>query len=93
MNRTFLPIPPDPASSKYNANPQKWMVDAFKWMSQVKLLIEADSNVNTLPITPFSVGTYTAVNTITGTDATSNFVATLVSAMQKKGLTATRSAT
>jgi len=57
-------------------------------MAQVKHRLETDSVVNTQPIAPFVVGTYTAVNTVTGTDALSNFVATIVSAMQSQGITA-----
>lgn len=85
MNRTVLPNPPNP-SGYPNAN--AWMMAVFNWMCQVKLKIEADSNVNTSPIAPYVVGTYTATNTITGTDATSNFVATLVAGMQAQGITA-----
>jgi hypothetical protein len=85
MNRTTLPAPPDPA--KYQSV-QDWMRAAHRWMVDAKARIEQDSTVNTVPMAPFVVSTYTAVNTITGTDATSNVVATLLMAMQQKGLTA-----
>jgi hypothetical protein len=85
MNRTVLPNPPNPSAFPKTDD---WMRAVFNWMSQVKLKIEADSNVNTSPIAPYVLGTYTATNTITGTDATSNFVATLVAGMQAQGITA-----
>ena len=88
MNRTVLPKPPDP--DRY-LNPREWQKATFQWMSAVKARIETDSTANTSPIAPFVVGTYTAVSTITGTDAASNFVATLVTAMQAQGITASHS--
>lgn len=88
MNRTFLPNPPNPASFP---TVTAWQTAAFLWMSQIKSKIEADSTVNSSPIAPFVVGTYTAVQTVTGTDALSNFVATLLKAMQAKGITAPNS--
>lgn len=92
MNRTQLPQPPDPASSLFLGNPGAWQRAAYAWMQQVKERIETDSEVNIRPMTPFVVTTYTAVNTMTGTDALSNVVATLIKAMESKGLTASRSA-
>jgi hypothetical protein len=89
MNRTQLPAPPNPSS--YGANTQQWQQAVYQWMSQVKSRIETDSMVNTAPIAPFVVSSYTYVNTMTGTDALSNFVATLVEAMQTKGITAPNS--
>lgn len=62
-------------------------------MLGVKQRVETDSAANVRPVSPFVVGTYTAVNTMTGTDALSNFVATFITAMQAKGITATRDAT
>lgn len=93
MNRTTLPTPPDPSAAMFSGNPQAWQKAAHLWMLQVKERIETDSEVNVRPIAPFVISTYTAVNTLAGTDATSNFVATIVTAMQAKGLSATRSAT
>lgn len=85
MNRTQLPAPPDPRRyTDFTA----WQRDAYDWMTRVKSRIETDSNVNTAPIGPLVVGTYTATRTVTGTDAISNFVATLVSDMNAKGLSA-----
>lgn len=66
----------------------QWQLATWRWMTQVKSRIEADSIVNTSPIAPFVTGTYTAVNTVTGTDALSNFVATLVTGLQQQGITA-----
>jgi hypothetical protein len=86
MNRTQLPLPPDPSEAAYSGNPQAWQRAAYQWMQQAKLRLETDSTVNVRPVTPFQLGTYTATNTLTGTDATSNFVATLVAAMTTKGL-------
>ena len=88
MNRTQLPEPPNPASTTYSGNPSSWMSAAYAWMQQVKGRIETDSSVNVRPVTPFTLGTYTATYTLTGTDATSNYVATLVAAMTTKGLVA-----
>ena len=80
-------MPPDPSAATYAGNPTEWQRAAFRWMQDVKGRIETDSAVNVRPIGPIAVATYTAVATVTGTDALSNFVATLVSAMQQKGLT------
>ena len=88
MNRTRLPNPPDP--TRYT-NPMDWQKAMFGWAQEVKGRIETDSTVNTAPIAPFVVGTYTATNTIVGTDAVSNFVATLVTGMQTQGITAPNS--
>jgi hypothetical protein len=85
MNRTTLPAPPNPDA--YN-DAMAWARAAYRWMLDSKQRIETDSTVNGQPIAPFVLGTYTAVNTITGTDATSNFVATLLAAMQQKGTAA-----
>lgn len=85
MNRTTLPNPPSPQS---NTTQSQWMQAVYQWMCAVKAQIETDSTVNTAPVAPFLVGTYTAVNTVTGTDALSNFVATLVTGMQAQGITA-----
>lgn len=85
MNRTQLPMPPNPASFSSSA---AWQQAAYQWMAQIKGRLETDSAVNTSPIGPFLVDTYTAIQTVTGTDGLSNFVATLVTAMQKQGITA-----
>lgn len=85
MIRTRLPDPPNPATY---VNVIDWQRHMFEWARKVKGLIETDSTVNTQPIGPFVVDAYTAVSTITGTDDTSNFVATLVTAMNQKGITA-----
>ena len=87
MNRTTLPAPPDPSSTVYANNPMAWMKAMYSWAAQVKSKVEIDSNANTTPIGPFVVGTYTQVSTVTGTDALSNFVATLVTGMNGKGIT------
>ena len=83
MNRTVLPIPPNPGP-----NASDYDLAVYRWMAQVKHRLETDSVANTQPIAPFVVGTFTAVNTVTGTDALSNFVATIVNAMQLQGITA-----
>lgn len=88
MNLTRLSNPPHPASF---ASQSAWTLAVYQWMSDTKAQIEGDSTVNTQPIAPFVVSTYTAVNTMTGTDALSNFVATLVTAMQQAGITSPRS--
>jgi hypothetical protein len=88
MNRTILPIPPKPADF---SKPGDWMDAAYQWMLNAKTRIETDSTVNIAPVAPFLVGTYTAVSTVTGTDALSNFVATFVAALQAKGLSAPNS--
>lgn len=93
MNRTMLPAAPNPSDPMYSGNPVSWQRAAYQWMQVVRERIETDSEVNVRPMAPFVVSTYTAVNTMTGTDALSNVVATLISAMQAKGLTATRSST
>lgn len=84
MNRTNLPAPPNPANMANDA----WAVAMFQWAQKVKQQVETDSAVNVLPAGPLVVSTYTAVSTVTGTDALSNFVATMVTLFQQKGLTA-----
>jgi hypothetical protein len=95
MNRTTLPAPPDPNSVAYSGNPNAWQTAMFQWASQVKQRVETDSAVNVRPISPFVLGTFTAVNTLSpaGTDATGNFLATMVTAMIAKGLVSTRNVT
>lgn len=88
MNRSQLPAPPNPDNSAYAGNVIAWQRAVYNWMAQVKGRLETDSQANTTPIGPFVVGTYTAVSTITGTDDASNFIATLVTAMNQKGITA-----
>ena len=88
MNRTYLAIPPNPAGYPTIG---AWQQAAYQWMLSVKGRIEADSAVNSAPIAPYVVATYTPTSTITGTDATSNFVATLVAGMQSQGITAPNS--
>lgn len=84
MNRTQLPAPPDPAN--FPGDPSRWQRAAYQWMQQVKGRIETDSNVNTAPVGPFTVGTFTYTTSVNGTDLSSNFVATLVTALLAKGL-------
>jgi hypothetical protein len=84
VNRTVLGIPPNPASYSTVA---AWQNATYQWMQNTKQRIETDSNVNTTPVGPLVVGTYTAVSTVTGTDALSNFVATMITYMQQQGIT------
>ena len=84
MNRTVLPIPPNPQQF---TDLGLWALAVYAWMNQVKSRIEGDSAANVGPVGPFVVGAYTATNTIVGTDATSNFVASFVKALQTKGIT------
>ena len=87
MNRTILPLPPDPAN---HTSWQSYAAAQFKWAQQMKSRIETDSTVNTAPVAPFvtSLGTMTAVNTLTATDATSALLVTLINAMTQQGITA-----
>ena len=85
LQRTQLPTPPNPNSSQYSSNIQQWVTDAYTWMSQVQQRLQQDSTVNTAPIGSFQVVSYTATSTMTGTDALSNTVATLISKMQQGG--------
>ena len=84
MNRTQLSAPPHPASC---ASVQSWQLAVHQTLLQWKQRIETDSTVNTTPVGPFVVGTYTPLSTITGTDDASNFLATLVNGMQAQGIT------
>lgn len=92
MNRTILPNPPDPNSPVYQGN-DKWQGDMYRWALASKARIETDSAVNVRPVSPFVVSTYTAVHTMTGTDALSNFLATFITALQANGLSSTRNVT
>lgn len=93
MNRTIISSPPDPNSSRYSSSPDQWQAAMYRWALDVKSRIETDSGVNVRPVAPFTVASYTAVNTLTGSDDTSNFLATLVTALQGKGITATKETT
>lgn len=93
MNRTVLPNPPDPNSVAYSGNPDRWATALFQWAKEMKSRIETDSAVNVRPVSPFVVSTYTAINTMTGTDNLSNFLATFITALQVKGLSSTRNVT
>lgn len=85
MRRTALPPPPNPSSPMYAGKQLAWARDAYAWMQKVKAAVDADSAVNTRPTGQFLVTTYTAVNTMTGTDALSNLVATLINDMMAGG--------
>lgn len=93
MNRTVLSAPPNPDAQPYSGNPAAWQKAMYEWALETKKRVETDSGVNVRPVSPFVVSTYTAVNTMTGTDDLSNFVATFITALQAKGLTASRDAT
>lgn len=84
MNRTILQAPPNP--SDYPTL-QAWQSAVHQTLLNWKQRIETDSTVNATPVGPVVVGAYTPTSTITGTDAVSNFVATLVNGMQQQGLT------
>ena len=85
MNRTQLLRAPNPADY---SSVMAWQKAVYEWMDYAKGRIESDSNVNTTPVGPLVVSTYTQTATITGTDALSNFVATLVTMLNQKGITA-----
>lgn len=95
LNRTILADPPDPNATTFASNPDKWALAMFQWAKSVKSRIETDSAVNVRPVSPFVIGTFTAVNTLApdGTDTTGNFLATMVTAMIQKGLVSTRNVT
>jgi hypothetical protein len=88
MNRTILSAPPDPNAPRFAGSPDQWQSAMYQWALDVKKRVETDSAANIQPVAPFVVGTYTSTNTLVGTDATSNFLATLVTALQVKGITA-----
>lgn len=87
LRRVQLPGPPDPRIPAYKGNFLAWQKAVYDWMLQSKGQIEGASEVNTRPIGPLVIATYTMITTITGTDDLSNFVATLVALMQGKGYT------
>jgi hypothetical protein len=84
LNRTQLQTPPHPASYP---STQSWQMAMYQTMLNWKQRIETDSTVNTTPVGPVVIGTFTPTTTITGTDEVSNFVATLVNGMQQQGIT------
>lgn len=85
MRRTQLNVPPNPSAAAYSGNPQAWQAAAYQWMLQVKQAVEGASEVNTRPVGQILVSTYTVVNTMTGTDALSNVVATLINDLTNGG--------
>ena len=91
MKRVVLPAPPDPMASQFAGSPLLWQRMAYQWMQQTKQLLDDANRVNGSPMgQAFVVGSFTTNTTIsgssTGTDV-SNFVSSLVTAMQAKGLT------
>lgn len=91
MKQLTLPVPPNPDDAAYVNSPLAFSRAQFQWATEVRGVLQQQSRVNHAPMgQAFSVGTYTTTTavsgTTTGTDL-SNFVSTLVHAMQSKGLT------
>lgn len=84
MNRTQLQTPPHPATYP---SVQAWQMAVYQCLLAWKQRIETDSNANGTPVGPLVVSGYTALNTLSGTDDTSNFLATMVTLMQQQGIT------
>lgn len=81
----ILTIPQPP-----NANDPNFNQVAVQWMAQVKSAIEGASRINDTPLgQQFVVGSFTTNTTIAGTSTgtdVSNFLSSLITAMQAKGL-------
>lgn len=90
MKIVRLPVPPNPDDRQYLNNPQGWARAAFGWMNDVKGKIEAQSLQNDTPLNQnFAVSSYTTNTSLSGTSTgtdVSNFVCSIVAAMQKKGI-------
>jgi len=90
MRRLTLPNPPDPNQPSFRTNPQAYSRALYDWARQVKQLTEQAHNSVATPcgqqIQVSSFTTNTVVSgTTTGTDLT-NFVCSLVQALQNKGI-------
>ena len=83
MNILTLPQPP-------GANDPDFNMKVVMWMSQVKSVLELHSRINDTPLgQQFQVGSFTTNTSINGTSTladVANYVASLITAMQAKGL-------
>lgn len=90
MKPVVLPTPPNPDDQAYKNSPLAFNRAQYTWMSEVKGLLESASTVNNRPMAQqFAVGSFTTNTTISGTSTgtdVSNFISSLVTAMEAKGL-------
>lgn len=91
MKKITLPIPPNPDDQQYRGNSVAYNRAAFSWMNDVKGKLEQASQQNDTPIDQsFAVSSFSTNTSLSGTSTgtdLSNFVCSLIAAMQKKGLT------
>lgn len=86
MRRIVLPQPPNPSGMKMG----DWQQATYRWMNQVKGVLEDASRTNDAPLGQAFLATNFTTNTVitgtsTGTDV-SNFLASLIAAMTARGL-------
>lgn len=87
MKQILIPLPPNPDDGQYKGQPLAFNRAMFRWANETKGRIEQASHFNDIPMDqPFTLGSYTLTTSLTGTDTTSNFLASLVAAMTRKGL-------
>jgi hypothetical protein len=93
MKRVVLPTPPDPAF--YPNNPLAWQRAVHEWMNQTKFALEQASQINDTPLDQaFQVsGSYAITTAISGTSTgtqITEFLCSLVAAMNRKGITSSK---
>jgi len=90
MKRVVLPQPPNPDEPAYKSNPLLLARANYQWMCRAKGALEDNSRLNDRPMgQQFAVGSFTTNTTISGTSTgtdVANFIASLVTAMEAKGL-------
>lgn len=90
MKQLTLNEPPNPSDMRYVNNVLAYNRAMFDWASRVKQKLEQASRVNDTPLGQnFVLGTFTTLGTLTGTDATSNVLCTLIQAMLDRGILTT----
>lgn len=90
MRRVVIPTPPNPDDPVYKNNTDAFARAQYKWMTQVKGVLEDASSINERPMgQQFQVGAFTTNTTISGTSTgtdVANFISSLITAMEAHGL-------
>lgn len=93
MKLTALADPPNPAD--YRNKEDQYNLAMYRWATNLKAQLTVDTRVSNRPAAQsFQVSNYTAANTLTGTDTTTNVASvlcTLIQALISKNLIAPQS--
>lgn len=90
MKRAILPQPPNPDDAAFRNNPLGYGRAVYRWMNETKSKLEDASFVNDTPLDQqFVISSYTLATSLSGTSSVgdiANFLCSLVTAFQKKGI-------